>query len=74
MGTGGSVPWSGDKVQAVAKEGSQVGWGPDVGGEVVEGKVVWSIEVVPGGDLGKVYGGVVVGCLVRVGNKAIGFY
>jgi hypothetical protein len=40
----------------------------------MECKVVRSIKIVPGRDLCKVDGGVVVGCLVRVSCKAVDFY
>jgi hypothetical protein len=40
----------------------------------MECKVVWSIKIVPGGDMCEVNGGVVVRGLVRVSCKAIGFY
>jgi hypothetical protein len=36
--------------------------------------VMGPIEIVPGGDLCKVDGSVVVGSLVRVSCKAVGFY
>jgi hypothetical protein len=65
------VSWSDAKVQAKAKQGSECwGWFGCVG-EIVNGKIVWPLEVIPGRHVSEGKSGVFFDRLCFVGDEAV---
>jgi hypothetical protein len=54
----GCVRWAYAEVQSKAKQGSKCGWWLDSLGEVMDGQILWALEVVPCRHFSKGYSGV----------------